>query len=444
MYQSSLSDGSGWWQVDLGGVYNLSTVIIFNRYPFTSPTTTGSTLGAALNGARLVFLNYNGDTIGANTLSGTMVQTIVVATYPPTASATATSSASRTASASNSFGITPSATALPTPSVTTSPSALSNNPIQAKVFTSAASQCLNFVELFVFDINGRNLGASAAGASVSLSSQYGTNAAQYGADLLADPNVAEATGAFVNAGCTAPSDYYTVNFPPTSNPTAISTIFFVNRLNGGLLNSRIVNSGGQVLLFSAAGPLNLISDRAITSSGTISTFVYASAVAVPTPSPSDPAQLSVDNIAQGTRFVYIAAAPGNCLTFREIFVFDRTYANVALLKSTTSSALTASSTSAMGVNNVIDFDNTSPSSDMVSTSACDGSGWWSVDLGGIYNLSSIVLFNNFPLTAANLTIGAAYGARLSGATVSLLNAGKAVVGTWTLNGTMVQTFSVRS
>ena len=298
------------------------------------------------------------------------------------------------------------------------------------------------LQLFVFDVNNRNVGATAAGATEKLTSTYGTNVASYGADLMADPNLAETTGAFVNAGCTALSDYYSVTFKPVANPTQISMIYFVNRLNGGLLNSRIVNSQGQVQLMSAAGPLNLVFNRAITSSGTISAFTVVAPVAAPTPSPSDPSQLSDYSISQGIRYVRINAAPSSCLTFREIFIFEATYVNVALLRSTSSSTLTQGSTSAMGVNSVIDFDNTSPTSDMVSTAACDGSGWWQVDLGGIYNLTSIIVFNNYPFTSSNLTVGAVLGAQMNGATLQLLNAGNAVVGTHIMNGTMVQTFTV--
>lgn len=100
-----------------------------------------------MNGATMLFLNYNGDTIGNQALNGNMVQTITVATYPPSATATPTASVSMTSSASNSFGITPSVTASLTPSASVSGSALSNYPIQARVYTAASGQCLNFVEV---------------------------------------------------------------------------------------------------------------------------------------------------------------------------------------------------------------------------------------------------------------------------------------------------------
>jgi len=439
MFHSSASDGSGWWQVDLGAVFNLTKIIVWNRYPYTNPTTTGSTLGTRMNGATVKFLNYYGDTIGTATLNGNMVQTINVATFPPTQSATPTSSASATSSASNSFGITPSPTMSVTPSPSVTPSSLSRYPSNVHVYTygAAGKQCLNFEELFVFDVNGRDVGATAAGAVTSLTSTYGTNYASYGGDLLADAYANELTQAFVNAGCSALSDYYQVTFAPTR----ISTIYFVNRVSNGL-NQRIVASSGQVQLFSPAGGAFAVATLPITSNQTITTFTLSAPAPVSLPDPSDPSQTSGANQAQFVRSVRIDAAPGNCLTFREIFVFDTTYANVALLKSTTSSSLASGSSSAMAVDAVIDFDNTASGSNLFASSSCSGAGWWQVDLGAIYNISTVVVFNNFPLTFGNSSLGASMGAALSGATLSFLNQGGAVVGLQVLSGGMIQTYAV--
>ena len=43
------------------------------------------------------------------------------------------------------------------------------------------------------------------------------------------------------------------------------------------------------------------------------------------------------------------------------------------------------------VSSIIDFDGQN-GTNMVSL-PCDGSGWWQVDLGGVYNLSSVMVFN---------------------------------------------------
>jgi hypothetical protein len=40
------------------------------------------------------------------------------------------------------------------------------------------------------------------------------------------------------------------------------------------------------------------------------------------------------------------------------------------------------------VNGVVTMDNVT-AGDMSYSSACDGSGWWQVDLGGVYNLSKV-------------------------------------------------------
>ena len=75
-----------------------------------------------------------------------------------------------------------------------------------------------------------------------------------------------------------------------------------------------------------------------------------------------------------------------------MFVFDDTYTNVALGKETNGSAQntldTVQYTTGMAVNGIIAMD-TPTSSDMTSSAACDGTGWWSVDLGGVYNLTKV-------------------------------------------------------
>ena len=55
-------------------VYNLTTVMIWNRFPWSTTTTVGAAIGAKLAGARMQFLNYNGDAIANYTLNGNMVQ----------------------------------------------------------------------------------------------------------------------------------------------------------------------------------------------------------------------------------------------------------------------------------------------------------------------------------------------------------------------------------
>ena len=87
--------------------------------------------------------------------------------------------------------------------------------------------CSQFVELFLFDVNGRNVAASAAGATTSLSTTAlgGGLGAAFGGDLLADPWVQSAASQYVSASCTGYSDAYTVMFPG-GTATRISMAYF--------------------------------------------------------------------------------------------------------------------------------------------------------------------------------------------------------------------------
>ena len=133
-----------------------------------------------------------------------------------------------------------------------------------------------------------------------------------------------------------------------------------------------------------------------------------------------------------------------------IFVFDASYTNVALQKPATSSTLQSSFTAAMGVDGIIDYDNyvgTTPVGNLVSSSACDGSAWWQVDLGGIYNISAIMVFNNEPQAACPEAAGytnsgnmCTMAQQLAGAQLQLLNfAGNGVIFNITLSGIGIQT-----
>ena len=94
------------------------------------------------------------------------------------------------------------------------------------------------MELYVFDVNQRSLGFTAAGANVSMGTTYGSNFASYGGDNLADPIALIATQQFANSGCagTTTADYYQAVFPGGA-PALVSTVYFVNRDDGN--NGRI-------------------------------------------------------------------------------------------------------------------------------------------------------------------------------------------------------------
>ena len=161
----------------------------------------------------------------------------------------------------------------------------------------------------------------------------------------------------------------------------------------GCCTNRIVQFNGVVTLLAGNG--SLAGSKPITSNGTVSTVTFRSPAPAPTPNPSLAVQLDPLQRQLAVRYVRVNASAGQCLTFREIFVLDTTYTNVALLKPATASPQNTSSSvfsAASGNNGVIDFDNVT-SGDMVYSAACDGSAWWQVDLGGIFNLSTVIVFN---------------------------------------------------
>ena len=163
------------------------------------------------------------------------------------------------------------------------------------------------------------------------------------------------------------------------------------------------------------------------------------------PDPNSAFQTSLANQAAFPRTVRITSAPGKCLQFREVYLFDNNMTNVAFFKNATMSTgatFTDSNgvyTPAMGVDSLIDMDNIG--GNMVSL-PCDGSGWWQVDLGGVVNLTKMVFFNHFPGPASSN--GATLGAAASGATVSFYNAFGSQVGNLTLNALMIQVRGVTS
>ena len=115
----SLCDGTGWVQVDLGGVYNVVNVIVWNRYA----TGDATGLAAKLSGATVEYRNWYGDLIGTSTLNSYAVQTLNVTLYPPTPTRSATATSSITPSSSVTATTTGTATISTGASSSASPSA---------------------------------------------------------------------------------------------------------------------------------------------------------------------------------------------------------------------------------------------------------------------------------------------------------------------------------
>lgn len=92
------------WQVDLGGVFNLSTLLLFNRG--------GPTVGPRMTNSQVRFYNFYGVQVGQLALGGSYVQRYDAQRfmYAPTSSPTGTPSPSGTPSSSE----TPSSSATAT------------------------------------------------------------------------------------------------------------------------------------------------------------------------------------------------------------------------------------------------------------------------------------------------------------------------------------------
>ena len=490
-------DGSGWWQVDLGGVYQLTRLIFFNRYPGVYGVG-GTGFGLAAGGAQVTYMNYYGSFVGSYTLGTSQIQSIAVVTVPPTPTITATPSSTATPSnsatasgsasesttgtpspsvtpsntaspsASESAGALPSATASPsfsisvsgtssltlsstpstTPTITATPSitpsALSLMPGRARITTTGGFYgALRFFELFVFSPTMQLLSASVNGGVASASSVYQSigflYGPQFGNDMQIDLSVNE-TGMVSCAG--APTgDWWQVTWPVG---TPVALIYFVNRYTetGPLNNLAITNGTGTVTVYSQSGTqlasAALLSNTVTTiASGALgSAGVAAMGMSTPIgpgyPNPADPWQSSFAGQNLGVRYLNITNAPGQFLHFRELFVFDTTWTNVALNKPVTSTPMYVGDPTTylntMGNNGIIDYDPLS--GDMIHTISSSNV-WWCVDLGGVYNVTRVVLFNrNTQLL------------RMQGATLTYLNGFGLTVGTQTLSAGSIQTYDV--
>ena len=206
--------------------------------------------------------------------------TDVTPTPSVTALATSTASASHTtsASASISAGASPSnspsnsaspsgtvaASGAPTGPATPSATPWSSLPNRIRVLTSTAT-ALNFVELLAFSPTGKLLTATATGATVYASSVFGTQVAAYGADLCADPYDGPACVIYSSVGTTSTGDYWEVTFPG-GVASAVATVYFVNRMDGGF-NTRITSGAGKLALFSPNGNMAFVN---ILSAATVS------------------------------------------------------------------------------------------------------------------------------------------------------------------------------
>ena len=192
------------------------------------------------------------------------------------------------------------------------------------------------------------------------------------------------------------------------HPRSTRTVVFINRLDSGLA-TRINTTTPGVLNLVAANSSVLATRSISAASVSVWTFpnTFQSAPIFPNSSlaATSVVALQGSTLNQNTfvRYISIAAAPGKCLSFRELYALDNTLTNVALYKPTTQAAdgaalasftdpnLGFTSFASYGTDGVIDMDNLG-GGNMVNL-PCDGTGTWMVDLGGVYNLTRVIFFN---------------------------------------------------
>ena len=68
--------GSMWWQVDLGGAFDIRAVIIWNRFPYATNPDAAGNLASRLTGYKLQLLNAGGTVLSDHSLSGDPIVTI--------------------------------------------------------------------------------------------------------------------------------------------------------------------------------------------------------------------------------------------------------------------------------------------------------------------------------------------------------------------------------
>ena len=371
--------------------------------------------------------------------------TTATGTPSPSTTGTGTPSPSGTSSGTPAPGVTPSGTSSNSPSSSNTPSAsitpsatgtpttspLSPHPYLARV--SASNIFLGLTELLVFSTTGRLLSANAAGAANSLTSVNGANAAANGGDLCANPYGGAVVCALAESTNALGGQAYTSVFPGgTAGATRVATVTFVNNI---AFPTRITGGGGRLELVRPNG--SVVAARALTARD-VSTYSFEPSEAPVYPAADDAFATSAAARFAHARYVRVTGVPGRPLTFRELIVLDADMVNVALRKPVTASAQAAGYTAEMGNNGLMDVPVDQFTGDVtVSTITPGVAPVWEVDLGAVYDVRGLVLFNRFQQATA------AVGNNLVGATVTFRNYfGDDLVGSVTLNGMGVQSYTV--
>ena len=305
-------------------------------------------MGANAAGAKMTYLNGFGVPVGVYTLTGDMIQSIPVPYF----------------AAGSAYNLTMS--------------------------TLSTSAIVNFVELFAFTNTGQNVAAAALGATAAFTagtvySASGTSQlAAYGNDLITDPYVVATLNlpSGLMAGTTG-AGAWTVTFPvanplywPLPQPYLIASVVMINRLDCSVcllrMNGAVVTLTGPNNTVVQSNVISLNSATQLTAS-TINFVNNAQAGPIfPNSSLAQPGVAALQSspfVNTFVRYINITSAPGKCLHFRELYVFDSSYTNVALYKPTVQnaggvqianyydSAFGFTSVPSYGVDGVIDMDN---------------------------------------------------------------------------------------
>lgn len=354
----------------------------------------------------------------------------------PTRSGTGSPTGSPAGTPAPTASLSPGASASGTapPTVTPSPGPSPPSHLSAGVTLAmppapagAPGECLNVLEVFVFDTCGRLVSAALAGGVASQSSTYGGNAAAFGIDLQANQATLVPAQRFVNTGCSAAGDAWRVTF---AAPAAVWRVLVFNRLDSLAVAGRLVAGGTRVGRLPLAGEPQWLP---VTSPASVSAYTFApldaAAVgAAPSPSPG------------GVRFVRVLQPLSACLHFVELLALDHAgCVNVALRKPATASSSAWGGLATAPVDGDVPLD----ADTGFTHSDCSPGSWWQVDLLAPVSLAAVVVINRAPVTvtATGFSVSSLAG-RLAGAQLQLLSASGALVLAVTLTGDVVQTHNV--
>lgn len=387
-------------QVDLGAMYNVRRVVIFNRWIsqyVSGGNSTGGCCSARIRAATVTLRNNFQEVLQTFTLGANWpVYSIPVTLPTPTPTLTVSPLPSMTASATSTLSAGAAASATATRTIVPVPVP---NAVEVR---NTGGNALGLTELLAFTASGRLL--NAAPGAVASTSTIG-NASLVNDWCWNSYNTAQCPP-FVGTELVAPSSVRTT----WVNPEPVASVWFINRAAGTALQQRIIQSQSAFVdVVNADGTVS--ATLPITTAAIVSTLSFAPMNTAPTyPDASSPFQTSEANRQSLPRYAVITAPNAQFLNFKELMVFDTTNANVAFRKPVTGMPMYMGDavpylpqyTNDMIVN--MDADTTN------LVHSVGAGGFVEIDLGGLYDVNRIAFFNR-PTNAG----------RISGGNVTLLN-----------------------